>query len=143
MPAYFNDIARDASSWASDEKGHADAPGSFFDGIARFNSMIIDRASPLNQGALKYLARGERSRFPVITAPESVKDPYMGQGGHPDVVQRIWDELGGKLPSRCGCLNFGNRTRCSGGCEMDALAELGSDWIFGGLKPPPRPGLSR
>ena len=28
-------------------------------------------------------------------------DPYMGQGCHPEVVTRVWDELGGELPHDC------------------------------------------
>jgi hypothetical protein len=29
------------------------------------------------------------------------RDPYMHQGCHPDMVTRIWDELGKKLPRDC------------------------------------------
>jgi len=31
----------------------------------------------------------------------------MGQGSHPDIVQRVWDDLGGELPAGCRCLIFG------------------------------------
>lgn len=69
--------------------------------------MIVDTANPLNRGVMKYLGRGEKSSKPVLAAPDSVEDPYMGQGSHPDVVQRVWDELGAGLPVECRCLIFG------------------------------------
>ena len=133
--------------------------------------MIIDTISQANRGVLKYLGRGEKSRKMVLAAPDSVADPYLRQGCHPDIVQRVWDELGAGLPVECRCLIYGTpalvqdrtgvviaicngtqynlrltaddfrdaiargastRTRWSNGEEMDSLAELGSDWIFGG-----------
>jgi hypothetical protein len=30
-----------------------------------------------------------------------VRDPYMDQGSHPDIVRRVWDELGPELPCDC------------------------------------------
>jgi hypothetical protein len=56
--------------------------------------MHIDTSSPANQGVLKYLGRGEKSLREVLAAPGSVKDPYMQQGSHPDIVRRVRDELG-------------------------------------------------
>lgn len=133
--------------------------------------MVIDTIGPENQGVLKYLGRGAKSRCPLIAAPDSVADPYMGQGSHPDIVQRVWDELGTSLPATCRCLVYGTpalvqnhtgivlaicngtqynlrltpedlqaalakgaatRTRWSTGEEMDCVAELGPDWVFGG-----------
>lgn len=133
--------------------------------------MIMDTVSPLNQGVLKYLSRGEKNRNSVVAAPGSLRDPYLCQGSHPDIVQRVWDELGGVLPGKCRRLVYGTpslvhnrsgiviaicngtqynlrltaddfreaiakgattRTRWSGGEEMDSLAVLGTDWIFGG-----------
>jgi hypothetical protein len=29
------------------------------------------------------------------------RDPYMGQGSHPDMVVRVWDDLGAELPRDC------------------------------------------
>ena len=133
--------------------------------------MIIDTVSPINQGVLRYFGRGEKSRTAVIAAPNSVPDPYLCQVSHPDIVQRVWDELGPLLPAECRSLVDGtpaivhNRTgiviaicngtqynlrlttvgfreaiargartriRWSTGEEMDSLAVLGADWIFGG-----------
>jgi hypothetical protein len=133
--------------------------------------MIIDTVNPANHGVLKYLGRREKSRNKLFATPGDVIDPYMGQGSHPDIVQRVWDELGSSLPVDCRCLVYGTpaivhdlsgiviaicngtqynlrltandlrdaiakgastRTRWSNGREMDSLAELGADWIFGG-----------
>jgi hypothetical protein len=69
--------------------------------------MIIDTVSPVNQGVLKYLGRGEKARNAPIAAPDSVPDPYLRQGSHPDIVQRVWENLGGVLPAKCRCLVYG------------------------------------
>ena len=61
----------------------------------------------MNQGVLRYLSRGEKSRNAVIAAPNSVPDPYLCQGSHPDIVQRVWDELGALLPAECRSLVHG------------------------------------
>ncbi len=67
----------------------------------------IDLTNLLNQGVLEYLRRGKGAEIPPIAAPGSVADPYMGQGSHPDIVQRVWDELGANLPKKCKCLIYG------------------------------------
>lgn len=69
--------------------------------------MMIDTCSPLNRGVLAYLGRGEKAGNPVFTSPGSVADPYMGQGSHPDIVQRVWDEIGAGIPGKCRCLVHG------------------------------------
>jgi hypothetical protein len=69
--------------------------------------MIIDTINPMNRGVLKYLGREEKSRNAVIAEPDSVPYPYLSQGSHPDIVQRLWDELGAILPAKCQCLVYG------------------------------------
>jgi hypothetical protein len=69
--------------------------------------MFIDTVNVRNQGVLKYLSRGEKSLNAVIAEPNSVKDPYLSQGSHPDIVQRVWDEIGAILPKNCRCLIYG------------------------------------
>jgi len=69
--------------------------------------MILDTLSPINQGVLKYLGREEKSTNAVLAAPDSVPLPYLQQGSHPDIVQRVWDDLGGGLPASCRCLVYG------------------------------------
>jgi hypothetical protein len=69
--------------------------------------MVIDTISQVNRGVLKYLSRGKKSQNTAIAAPSTVADPYQGQGSHPDIVQRVWDELGANLPVECRCLVYG------------------------------------
>jgi hypothetical protein len=69
--------------------------------------MIIGTVSPMNRGVLIYLSRGKKSQNTILAAPASVTDPYMHQGSHPDIVQRVWDELGESLPVECRCLIYG------------------------------------
>jgi hypothetical protein len=69
--------------------------------------MIIDTVCPENNGVLKYLGRGEKSRKTLFAAPSDVADPYLSQGSHPDIVHRVWDELGASLPLDCRCLIYG------------------------------------
>lgn len=69
--------------------------------------MFIDTGCQANQGVLKHLGRDAKSSLPVFAAPSSVSDPYMCQGSHPDIVQRVWDELGANMPVRCRCLIYG------------------------------------
>ncbi|MEI7947370.1 MAG: hypothetical protein WCJ02_11770 [bacterium] len=63
--------------------------------------MNLDIISPLNQHVLRYLGREEKALKPAIASPASVPDPYLCQGSHPDIVQRVWDELGSGLPQKC------------------------------------------
>lgn len=48
------------------------------------------------------------------------RDPYMSQGCHPDIVERVWDDLGQKLPRDC-------RAQAKG---KPVLAHPDSDRIF-------------
>ncbi|MEM4248109.1 MAG: hypothetical protein QXH80_02485, partial [Candidatus Nanoarchaeia archaeon] len=66
--------------------------------------MFIDTADIRNHKVLKYIGRGEKSLNPLIASPDSEKYPYLSQGSHPDIVQRVWDELGAILPKECRCL---------------------------------------
>jgi hypothetical protein len=69
--------------------------------------MFLDIANVKNHGVLKYLGRAEKSLHPAIAEPRSVKDAYLCQGSHPDIVQRVWDDLGALLPVNCRCLIYG------------------------------------
>lgn len=69
--------------------------------------MFIDTADIRNHGVLKYLGREEKSLNVLIASPDSEKYPCLTQGSHPDIVQRVWDELGAILPRECRCLIYG------------------------------------
>ena len=61
---------------------------------------------PENCGVLRHLARG--SGKPLAASPSAEKDPYYQCGSHPDIVERVWDQLGSELPSSVKWLVFGS-----------------------------------
>ncbi len=63
-------------------------------------------ANPLNEKVVSQLC-GQLKTDELLAAPDSVNDPYMGQGSHPDIVERVWDKLGKALPTDCRCLIYG------------------------------------
>ena len=52
---------------------------------------------PANKQVIRYLER-ETKRSEDIRPPSPEHD-YWGSGSHPEVVERIWDELGKNLPA--------------------------------------------
>lgn len=82
----------------------------------------VDFEHPLNAGILGYLERGRwaKSKKPSSLSPESVDDPYMNLGTHPDLVTRLWDEITVKLPADCRWVVYGH----------PALVHPGSGIIF-------------
>jgi hypothetical protein len=62
--------------------------------------------SPLNEKVILHL-RGRLKTDELIALPDSVRDPYMSQGSHPDIVERVWKNLSSALPVDCRCLVYG------------------------------------
>ena len=63
---------------------------------------------PDNAGVLRYLRGGAGGdRIAASQSPKDVVDPYMTLGTHPDVVERLWDEVGGRLPEPCRWVVYG------------------------------------
>ena len=67
-----------------------------------------------NQGILQHLGKPGRLEHSVSStkdrpecAPEDVEEPYLTLGAHPDLVQRLWDELPEKLPQDCRWVVYG------------------------------------
>jgi len=64
---------------------------------------------PANAALVRYFApRYERKPLKPVSRPEDVKDPYYGLGTHPDLVARLWDELGKALAVDCRAVFYGN-----------------------------------
>jgi hypothetical protein len=67
----------------------------------------MDMTQKLNVHVLEYLTREggyvklKRPDAPIFAHWNSVKDPYRLCGTHPDVVHRLWDEIGPALPTDC------------------------------------------
>ncbi len=66
----------------------------------------MDIAHPLNTRILRYLSRGKRDA-PAFAQRSKVPDPYYDCGCHPDIVERLWDQIGAALPADCRCLIHG------------------------------------
>lgn len=63
---------------------------------------------------MRYLGAKARSphaasivRASAIASPESVPDIYYSLGTHPDLVERLWDQLTVKLPAECRWIVYG------------------------------------
>jgi hypothetical protein len=71
--------------------------------------MTLDQTHPANARVIAHLLEGPRhgTSAPPIARPSSHADPYMKAGAHPDIVQRVWDELGQALPADCRALVYG------------------------------------
>lgn len=73
----------------------------------------FDPAHPANADLVRHFSRPERlgrlrSGIPLPDcAPDEVADPYAGLGTHPDLVERLWDQLGGALPADCRRVVYG------------------------------------
>jgi len=62
-----------------------------------------------NKGVFRLLgSRLEaKSRVLPMTTPDPKRDYYLKAGSHPDVVARVWDQLGKALPGSSRALVFG------------------------------------
>src|SRR6476469_2042727 len=70
----------------------------------------VDFTNPANAGILRHLQRGPSCSVAhdlAACSPESVDDPYMNLGTHPDLMSRLWDEITTALPVRCNWVVYG------------------------------------
>jgi len=63
--------------------------------------MNIEQAQ--NAAVLTYLSRG-RPEAPVFAAWNSIENAYYRCGCHPEIVERLWDQIGPAFPTDCRCL---------------------------------------
>lgn len=56
---------------------------------------IVDHS--VNAGVVRSLSQ-KAGRAVSVIAPDAVPDPYFGCGSHPEIVERVWDQLGRGLP---------------------------------------------
>jgi hypothetical protein len=75
---------------------------------------VVNFDHPANRGVLAYFGDPERLRRSVSSAkaerecaPDAVTSPYMTLGTHPDLVVRLWSELGRLMPADCRSVVFG------------------------------------
>jgi hypothetical protein len=68
----------------------------------------LDANDPSNAGLIRYMPSKPRVSAVPITPPKSSgRHPYLEHGSHPEVVERVWDQLGPALPVDCRCLLYG------------------------------------
>jgi hypothetical protein len=69
--------------------------------------MNVDFTHPANAALVSYLRqRGHGRRAPPDCSPETLGNLYFNLGTHPDIVERLWHELGGRLPP-CAWVVYG------------------------------------
>ncbi len=56
-------------------------------------SPFVDETRSENAGVLAYLRRRNERGLPLAALPSDTPDPYLSLGSHPDVVERVWDDL--------------------------------------------------
>ncbi len=67
--------------------------------------IVVD--NPANAGLRRYREpRHRQSALPPLAFPDEVARPYDSLGTHPDLVARLWDELGAVLPVDCRAIFF-------------------------------------
>jgi len=63
-------------------------------------------AHPQNTKGVSYLSRGKPNTS-AFALPSKVPDPYYDCGCHPEIVARLWDQIGSVLPADCRCMIHG------------------------------------
>ncbi|MFN8224848.1 MAG: hypothetical protein U0R50_16560 [Gaiellales bacterium] len=71
------------------------------------SSPHVDQNAEDNAGVLAFLAARNERDHPLVAAPETFANPYLTLGSHPDVVARVWDELGAAFPPQARCAVYG------------------------------------
>lgn len=67
---------------------------------------MVDLRHPDNRAVLDHLHH-DRPASAAWAEWDSLPDPYYQGGCHPDVVQRLWDQIGRALPKNGRCLIHG------------------------------------
>ena len=68
--------------------------------------MNLDESHPLNRQVLRHCS-GRRGQSPPVASPSDHPDPYRELGSHPDVVERVWEQLGAALPAEARVIVYG------------------------------------
>ena len=105
---------------------------------ASLAAMILDRPpqppihlsldDPRNAGV--HHARNDLKFPPCIRPVECPRDPYMHLGSHPDIVERVWNQLGAILPHDCRCIVFGTPGLVAPRSEILLAKAFGTQFIL-------------
>ena len=70
--------------------------------------MNVNFYDPRNSSVLVYLKKGKKKNdIHKSISPDLVSDPYYRLGSHPDIVQRVWNEITEKIPEDCKWIVYG------------------------------------
>lgn len=64
----------------------------------------LNLSHPLNLKILSFLESECDPGAPLVSGYQPGEGPYLRHGSHPDVVQRLWDEINPALPNDARCL---------------------------------------
>ena len=83
---------------------------------------------PANARVLAFLSERARPGTTAFALPGDSVDPYYELGSHPDVVSRLWDELGEVLPLDCRGVVYGRPGLVHPGSGVVLALGLGTEY---------------
>ena len=66
--------------------------------------MYLNHHSPMNAGVLCAFLSKKGGSGDIEIGPADENNGYMHSGCHPEVVERVWDQIGTALPVDCRCM---------------------------------------
>lgn len=93
-------------------------------------SIAVAEAHPANRGVLAHLRARTSEGAPLTARPGDVPSPYLGLGAHPDVVERVWDQLGWALSEDCRCIVHGTPALVDPGTGLVLALALGTSYVL-------------
>ena len=91
---------------------------------------------PLNEGVVRYLQRNSYGQSsPEVRPPREKSLDYWECGAHPDIVERLWDQLGRPLPFECRQVVMGSPALVYPGSGVILALAIGMQY---GLRVPAR-----
>lgn len=91
--------------------------------------MISPSARAKNDGVLRYLGQGlEPGQVVVAPVPDDIDRWHLG--AHPDVVDRVWDQLGSHLPAEARVLIGGGAGLLDLGSGLILAVALGTQYAL-------------
>jgi hypothetical protein len=93
----------------------------------------------MNEGIVRYLERKSGSpSLPDVRPPRDNQRDYWECGAHPDIVERVWDQLGKALPVECRQVILGSPTLVHPDSGVILAIAIGTQY---GLRLPSRVSL--
>src|SRR6478735_9265587 len=86
-----------------------------------------------NEGVFRFLgsrAGAEQSQPSTIAADDPKRDYYWEAGAHPEIVARLWDQLGRNLPATSRALVFGTPALIHQGSGIVLAFALGTEYAL-------------